>query len=201
MDKMIKTPGMKKVILFLMVLSVVLLMACGEKGEAKAGNVEAEAAGTAASEKTAVSAASAEQVSAPAGEMLDKPYCSVLVPDGWKQVAFDDSKAVQVIKEGGNNQLVSLKIMGSNVTEQENKTLFESQMKSYNAGFGENRTIGGVDCMCASYTVKVGNDDYRYVHYQGVKEGNQISVQVCNMDIEDQDVKAIIESMVFKTDQ
>jgi len=149
----------------------------------------------------AESTAAAPADSGMKGETVDKPYCSVFLPAGWTLVPFDDSETLQLInKEGsGDNQVVAMSVMGDNVTESENKVLFESQMKSYNAEFQENRLIGSVDCMCAVYTVEISGDTYRYTQYQGLKDGRQISVEVCNMDVNEKTVKAILDSMNFKT--
>jgi len=185
-----KDRKMRRTAIFFAAVFLMMSAACGSTDTS--GQQQGQASGSTAQADTGIK-----------GETVDKPYCSVFLPSGWTLVPFDDSETLQLINEGGSldNQVVAMSVMGNNVTESENKELFEAQMKSYNAEFKENRMIGGVDCMCAVYTTEIGGGTYQYTQYQGLKDGRQISVEVCNMDVNDETVKAILDSMNFKTNQ
>ena len=143
--------------------------------------------------KTAQSAAPSGGASA-AGKTVTKPYLHFLVPDGWTEVDFDDSKAVQLIKDRADGTFISLKLLNEGVTADENAEYFKSQMDGYGAAYGENVTLAGCDCLCASYE----SDGRKIVQYQGVDaSGRQLSVQLYDLTADDPTVKAVLESLKF----
>ena len=144
--------------------------------------------------KTAQSAAPSGGASAAAGKTVTKPYLHFLVPDGWTEVDFDDSKAVQLIKSQADGTFISLKLLNEGVTANENAEYFKAQMDGYGAAYGENVTLAGCDCLCASYE----SDGRKIVQYQGVDaSGRQLSVQLYDLTADDPTVKAVLDSLKF----
>ena len=141
--------------------------------------------------KTAQSAAPAASAEA-AGKTVTKPYLTFLVPNGWTEVDFDDSKAVQLIKSQADGTFISLKLLNEGVTADENAESFKAQMDGYGAAYGENVTLAGCECLCASYE----SDGRKIVQYQGVDAaGKQLSVQLYDLTADDPTVKAILDSL------
>ena len=50
------------------------------------------------------------------------------MPDGWTEVDFDDSKAVQLIKSQADGTFISLKLLNDGVTADESAEYFKAQM-------------------------------------------------------------------------
>ena len=135
---------------------------------------------------------SASPSGAAAGKTVTKPYLTFFVPDGWTEVDFDDSKAVQLIKSQADGTFISLTLLNEGVTADENAAYFKAQMDSYGAVYGENVTLAGCDCIVAHYV----HDGRDIVQYQGVDAaGKQLSVQLYKLTADDPVVRAILESL------
>ena len=171
----------KKIILIVAVIAIIasmsLITACGgSKTEAKAESASGQ---TEASQKAEV-----------AGEKYDTEKFSILVPSGWEKM--DITGGVQIYK---GNDVMQVAVVGSNVTEEEDKALTEGTKEQYGGTELEEVTMFGVKFYKTSFTYS-GVDQ---TIYSGVKNGEQVKIQMAGKDhANNEAIIAMLESITLK---
>lgn len=133
------------------------------------------------------------------GETITKGTYSVLLPDGWKLLEFNDGNDTIQMSRNNEKEMIQIKVTGSNVTEAEAKELFEVSLEiSSEDGSIEmlkDVTIDGVNFLVAKSTLKGRTEKYTHLH--GLKEGRQIFIGLLELDINDEAVKAVFDTIKF----